>query len=150
MKYSLNQTNYHDFSIFEVNKLPGRSYFIPYPNRREADGAALKEKRYKSSKVVCLNGQWDFRFYPIPGEIPQVLDTDETAFDKLQVPSCWQFQGYDRPFYINIRYQFPFKPPRIPTTEKVGKTFAWIGADQNIGPKWRDPGEEYNLSLIHI
>ena len=33
MKYRLNTTNYHDFATFAVNKLPARSYFIPYPGR---------------------------------------------------------------------------------------------------------------------
>ena len=48
-----------------------------------------------------------------------VLDSDAVAFDKLDVPSCWQFRGYDHPFYVNIRYRFPYKPPVIPTTGKA-------------------------------
>ena len=44
------------------------------------------------------------------------MDSDAVVFDKLDVPSCWQFRGYDRPFYVNIRYRFPCKPPVIPTT----------------------------------
>ena len=87
MKYQLHTGNYHTFSIFEVNKLPARSYFIPYPDRAGADAAAPKEKRYNSSKVLCLNGRWDFRFYPRPAEIPAVLDTDAVSFDKLEVPA---------------------------------------------------------------
>ena len=92
MKYQLNTSNYHTFSVFEVNKLPPRSYFIPYPDRAGADAVSLKEKRYASSKVVCLNGQWDFKFFPRPAELPATLDTDTVSFDKLDVPSCWQFQ----------------------------------------------------------
>ena len=34
MKYRLNTTNYHDFATFAVNKLPARSYFIPYASHR--------------------------------------------------------------------------------------------------------------------
>ena len=74
MKYILNQTNYHDFNTFEVNKLPGRSYFIPYPDRAGADAVTPKEKRYCSEKVRCLNGTWDFKFYPRPAELPMELD----------------------------------------------------------------------------
>ena len=107
MKYALNISNYHTFSIFEVNKLPARSYFIPYPDRAGTDAIASKEKRYASPKVVCLNGEWDFKFYPRPIELPATLDTDAVAFDKIDVPACWQFRGYDKPFYVNIRYQFP-------------------------------------------
>ena len=103
MKIRLNQRNYHDFSVYEANKLPGRSYFIPYPSRGEADKVSPKEKRYRSPKVQCLNGDWDFRFYPVPSQLPDTLDTDQVKFDSIDVPSCWQFRGYDQPFYVNIR-----------------------------------------------
>ena len=45
MKYQLNTTNYCDFATFAVNKLPARSYFIPYPDRAAADAVMPKEKR---------------------------------------------------------------------------------------------------------
>ena len=149
MRYRLNKSNYCTFSTFEKNKLPGRSYFIPYPTREAADAASPKEKRYQSEKVLCLNGAWDFRFYPRPVELPDTLDTDEGTFDSIDVPACWQFRGYDRPFYVNIRYQFPYKPPVIPTTEKAGKVFSWIGVDQAVSPRYKDPGEEYNFAGVY-
>jgi len=149
MKYQLNTSNYHTFSVFEVNKLAPRSYFIPYPDRAGADAVSLKEKRYASPKVICLNGEWDFKFYPRPNQLPSILDTDAVSFDKIDVPACWQFRGYDRPFYVNIRYQFPYKPPVIPTTEKAGRVFSWLGCDQGVGPRWKDPGEEYNFVGVY-
>lgn len=149
MKYQLNTSNYHTFSTFEVNKLPARSYFIPYPGRAEADGVSPKEKRYGSTKVLCLNGRWDFKFYPRPAQLPAVLDTDAVEFDKIDVPACWQFRGYDKPFYVNIRYQFPYHPPVIPTTEQVGKVFSWTGVDQRIGLRWKEPGEQYNFVGVY-
>lgn len=149
MRYQININNYHTFSIFEVNKLPARSYFIPYPNRAEADAVAPKQKRYASSKVLCLNGQWDFKFYPRPAEVPTVLDTEKVVFDKIDVPACWQFRGYDKPFYVNIRYQFPYDPPVIPTTEKAGKVFSWTGVDQRISLRWKEPDEQYNFVGVY-
>ncbi|MGX8687366.1 MAG: sugar-binding domain-containing protein, partial [bacterium] len=149
MQYQLNTDNYCNFHVFEVNKLPGRTYFIPYPDRARADAASPLEKRYKSEKVICLNGEWDFRFYPLPARMPSVLDTDQVEFDRIDVPSCWQFRGYDRPFYTNIRYQFPYNPPHIPTTEKVGKVFSWMGCDQGISLRYKDPGEEYNFAGVY-
>lgn len=149
MHYTLDQSNYHTFDRFEVNKLPARSYFIPYPNRAAADAVAPKQKRYASPKVVCLNGTWDFKFYPRPAELPTAWDSDAAAFDTIDVPSCWQFRGYDRPFYVNIRYQFPYHPSVIPTTEKVGKVFSWLGCDQGIGLRYKDPGEEYNFVGVY-
>lgn len=149
MKYQLNKTNYHDFSVYQENRLPARSYFIPYPTRAEADAVSLKAKRYRSAKVLCLNGMWDFKFFPRPAELPDTFDTDAVLFDTIDVPSCWQFRGYDRPFYVNTRYQFPYHPPVIPTEEKVGKVFSWMGFDRGLGPRWQDPGEEYNFVGVY-
>ncbi len=149
MKYTLDRTHYHDFAIHEINKLPARSYFIPYPDREQADAVEPKQKRYHSAKVQCLNGMWDFKFYPLPRELPEVLDTEQVTFDRLDVPSCWQFRGYDRPFYVNIRYQFPYKPPVIPREEKAGMVFSWLGADQKVWPRWKRPDNQYNFVGVY-
>ena len=149
MRYAIDNSHYHTFSVFEVNKLPARSYFVPYPDRAGADAVSPKEKRYSSSKVLCLNGDWDFKFYPRPAELPAELDTDAVAFDTIDVPACWQFRGYDRPFYVNVRYQFPYKPPVIPTTEKAGRVFSWTGVDQGMSLRWKEPGEEYNFVGVY-
>lgn len=148
MKYNLVQTNYCSASIFEINKLPARSYFIPYPDRVFADAVSRAEKRYASPMVECLNGEWDFRFYPRPAELPAVLDTEEVSWEKIAVPGCWQFQGYDRPFYLNTRYQFPFDPPKIPTTGEVGKVFALMRTG-NKGPGYEVPHGEYNFVGVY-
>lgn len=149
MKYVLNHSNYADFSVFELQKLPPRSYFIPFPDRAAADAAKPLEKRYCSAKVVCLNGNWDFLFYPRPAEIPDEIDTESLGFASMDVPACWQFQGIDRPFYLNVRYQFPFDPPAIPTTDPVGRVFSWIGGDQGVKPRWKKPKDEFNFAGLY-
>ena len=149
MKYQIDRENYHRFDVLSVGKLPPRSYFIPFENRAQADAVTLKEKRYASTKARCLSGDWDFRFYPVPSDVPAVLDTDATDFDTIDVPSCWQFRGYDRPFYVNVRYQFPYKPPQIPKEDPVGNVFCWVGSDEGIKPRWKQPENEYNFVGIY-
>lgn len=149
MQYQINKTNYHTFDIIELNKLPARSYFIPYPDRLSADQVSPAQKRYASPKVQCLNGDWDFCFYPRPAQVPDRLDTDEISWDTIDVPSCWQFRGYDKPFYVNTRYQFPYDPPEIPHEEEVGKVFSLMGAEGGIGPGWAEPKDEYNFVGIY-
>lgn len=149
MKYRIDHSRYADFDVLSVNKLPPRSYFIPFPNRERADAAPILEKRYASEKVTCLNGTWDFKFYPRPAEVLAELDTDAVSFDAMPVPGCWQFHGYDRPFYLNVRYQFPFDPPKIPTDGPVGTTFSWIGGDQGVKPRWKTPKDEYNFMGVY-
>ena len=149
MKYRINKENYHRFDILEINKYAPRSYFIPFEDRTAADSCTLLGKRYASKKVRCLNGRWDFKFYPRPADVPDELDTETVEFDTLDVPSCWQFRGYDRPFYVNTRYQFPFDPPHIPKEEKVGKVFSYHGADLGIKLRWQQPEEEYNFVGVY-
>jgi len=149
MQYTIDRTHYHRFDIRAIGKLPPRSYFIPFSTRKRAAAAAVDEKRYVSDKVRCLSGDWDFRFYPRPAELPAVLDTDAVAFDTIDVPSCWQFRGYDRPFYVNTRYQFPFRPPVIPQEEAVGPVFCWHGADRGYGPRRMRPKDEYNFVGVY-
>lgn len=148
-QYHINKENYHQFDIMEINKLAARSYFIPFPTKEAADKAEPKTKRDSSSKVRCLSGVWDFKFYARPDMVPDMLDTKDTVFEQIDVPSCWQFRGYDKPFYVNTRYQFPFHPPQIPKEEPVGKTFCWLGADFGVRPRWKKPKEEYNFVGIY-
>ena len=149
MIYQINCDNYHRFDVMEVNKLPPRSYFIPFENRGQADAVKLLNKRYASSKVTCLNGVWDFKFYPQPSMLPLALDTEELSFDTIDVPACWQYRGIDRPFYVNTRYQFPYDPPKIPTEGPVGTIFSWLGADKGVGPRWDKPKDEYNFVGVY-
>ena len=149
MLYDLKRTHYCDSATFEVNKLPPRAYFIPFATGEEAAKAKLGTKRYESSKVLCLNGEWDFAFFPKPSELPDLFDTDSQVFSAIDVPSCWQFRGFARPFYVNARYQFPYDPPHIPTLEPVGKVFSLQGSDYGIKPRWVTPKEEYNFAGVY-
>ena len=149
MRYQIDRENYHRFDILGQNKLPARSYFIPFSSKKLADQADILTKRYTSDKVRCLNGMWDFKFYPQPAQVPATLDTDTTVFDTIDVPSCWQFRGYDQPFYVNSRYQFPFDPPCIPMEDAVKKTFCIAGSDYGIKPRWQTPVDEYNFVGIY-
>ena len=51
MHYNLQDRYYSDFETIDVNRLPGRSYFIPYPSRESLEGVPLLEKRYRSPLV---------------------------------------------------------------------------------------------------
>ena len=89
MQYVIDRQHYHRFDTLALNRLPRRSYFIPFSTRKRAAAASAEEKRYTSDKVRCLSGTWDFRFYPRPAELPHVLDTDAVDFAPIDVPSCW-------------------------------------------------------------
>ena len=125
MLYKKAPQYYADFNVIEVNRLKPRSYFIPFLTKDGCINSNIKDKRYDSDKVVCLNGIWDFSYFNNPNDLPDEFDTDKMKFDKLDVPSCWQFNGYGNPVYLNARYPFRFKPPVIPTKEPVTKYFSY-------------------------
>ena len=147
MKYILNSTNYHDFRIITDNTIKPRSYFICYEDKNTLINASLLKERYLSTLVDSLNGDWNFKFYKNPNFLDVNFDTEKETFDVIDVPSTWQYRNYDRPFYLNVRYQFPCKPPLIPTLNKVGKCFNAFGNHKFL--HYVKPEDEYNFVGIY-
>ncbi len=120
MKYIINKTNYNDFSVFEINKLEGRAYAIPYSSVETLKKISFKKERISSDMVKVLSGKWDFRYYASNKDLPDNLDTDAIEFNKVRVPSTWQRTGYEQPAYINCPYAFDNPPPYVPDEQSVG------------------------------
>lgn len=133
MKYSINKTNFNDFSVYEINKLEGRGYAIPYSSKETLKKTPFKKERGSSDIVRVLSGEWQFRYYDTNKNLPDVIDTDVVDFDNIRVPSTWQRTGYDAPAYINCPYAFDDKPPYVPYEQPVGvyrKTFEVENTDK--------------------
>lgn len=95
-----------------LNRLPMRSTSYSFATQ----DAALGVHRDKSSRVQLLNGQWRFHFAAVPEESPAGFhrpDYDATGWDKIDVPSNWELNGYGTAIYTNIRYPFTVNPPHI-------------------------------------
>ena len=67
--------------------------------------------------MVCLNGQWRFRFF----NSVLILDRHPSTWDEIEVPSNWQLKGYGKPIYTNVKYPYPihtgFGKPHIDDKE---------------------------------
>lgn len=120
MIYQINKTNYRNFKFFSENKLPYRSYFIPFESLNKASESELKKERFSSSFVKVLSGEWDFKFYDDGSKIEDNFDTSKIEFDKVKVPSTWQRNGYLKPVYLNQRYEFHLMPPALPEKTAAG------------------------------
>ncbi len=115
MKYTLANDNFNDFYCFEDNVLQPRAYFVPFEDMRACKETNYLNERYSSSMVNILNGEWDFLFFDKISDMPLEIDTESVEFDKVKVPGCWQYQGYEKPFYINTRYMFDINTvPLVP------------------------------------
>lgn len=84
-----------------------RCYYVPF-------GAGQEEaERERSERFVSLDGTWKFRAYGKLSDIGEDFCT-QTLPDEIPVPSCVQYFGYDGFQYTNVRYPFPYDPPRVP------------------------------------
>jgi beta-galactosidase len=94
------------------NKEPAHATLMPYANEAEA----LKALRHQSSLYRSLNGAWKFNWVPNPADRPvdfYKTDFDDSKWDKIQVPSCWQVLGYGTPIYRNAGYTFKIDWPHV-------------------------------------
>ena len=120
MKYSFNNKNFNDFSVYEINKLPARAYFIPYSNKNVLQKTGFAKERVSSDMVTVMSGKWDFKYFKSSSDVPKTIDTDKIDFDTVKVPSTWQRTGYEKPVYINWQYEFDNPAPFVPENCSVG------------------------------
>lgn len=107
LKKELKLPNYHeDPQALHIGCEENRSYFMPF----------APEETKESSRVLLLNGDWDFRYY----ENPFILE-DFTVpgylyenYDTIPVPSCIQMHRYDLHQYTNVNFPFPYDAPYVP------------------------------------
>jgi beta-galactosidase len=83
----------------------------------------LAARRAASPWYQSLNGTWKFHGSETVSARPvdfYALDFDATAWDDIEVPSCWQMKGYGYPIYVNMmrdNAHCPWgemDPPKIP------------------------------------
>lgn len=91
--------------LIEINRAPSHTDFLA--------------KR----KVKSLNGKWKFLFLEAPEYAPtnfNLCDFDDSQWNEINVPSNWQFEGYDKMHYTDVLYLFPINPPFVPSNNPTG------------------------------
>ena len=101
---------YENPKILSVNKMADRAYYVPF---LEGDDMSAREN---SSLFCSLNGEWDFKYYTSLAD----ASLEDVSFDKITVPSNWQFFGYDVHQYTNDSYPIPLDPPYVPKDTPCG------------------------------
>ena len=82
------------------NRLKGRSYYIPVGK----------------SEYNLLNGVWRFKYFNRDIDVTEAI----SDWDSINVPSCWQVEGYENPNYTNVKYPYPVDLPYVPTDNPCG------------------------------
>lgn len=103
---------YENLNVIHENTLKPRAHYIPYDSLEKA----LAGDKTKSVYYTLLNGEWDFRYFARDIDCPAAID----EWDKVNVPSCWQTTGYEKPYYTNVNYPYPVNPPYVPDDNPVG------------------------------
>ncbi len=86
------------------------SSFIPYFDPFTVDWVYPED-------FLTLNGKWKFYFCTSPLRLSDAFylrEFDDSLWDEIEVPSNWEFAGYDKPIYTNIIYPFNNDPPHPP------------------------------------
>ena len=102
-------------AVFNINKEAPHVTYVPYSDAR----AALVNDRTSSPWKQSLNGPWKFNWAPKPADRPAGFfqpGYDASAWKEIQVPSNWELQGYGRPIYVNLPYEWTRdpQPPLVP------------------------------------
>lgn len=107
-----------DPAVNGLGRLKPRSITYSYNSVEDA----LANNR-EETEFMMLDGKWNFRFFP-DSESSDIPFYDEgfdvSEWDNIEVPSCWEMQGYGYPHYTNITYPFPYNPPYIDRDNPVG------------------------------
>jgi beta-galactosidase len=104
------QNDWENPLVNGINRLPAHSTMYSFDNEDDAK----TYDRSKSSRILSLNGIWDFYFSPVPEQAPEDFYKSRVkGWDKINVPSNWELKGYGTAIYTNIIYPFKPDPPYI-------------------------------------
>ena len=103
--------------ISEDNRLPMHASYFVFENEQLAKKGDWK----LSANYLNLNGVWKFKWVEKPDDLPQNFEStgfDDAGWDKFQIPSTWEVNGYGYPIYVNVGYEFQNimkpNPPIVP------------------------------------
>jgi beta-galactosidase/evolved beta-galactosidase subunit alpha len=111
--------DWENHQLLHRNRLPARAWFLHHP---DAD-SARRSRAGHSAWSFGLDGLWRFHYDPAPTAAPADFfqsGFDDSTWDTIEVPGCWQMTGYGHPHYTNVPYPFPVDPPRVPSDNPTG------------------------------
>lgn len=109
-----------------MNRLPMGALSFPFDDPQDAYADAANGPLHRNlelnARYQSLDGQWNFRLYQSPMDVPGSILLDRAAFgwDSIVVPGSWSVQGYDKPHYTNVSMPFDEIPPNAPKINPTG------------------------------
>lgn len=92
----MEKQNWENPEVFKIHKEDGHVIAMPFDSEEKA--LSGEESNYK----LLLNGMWKFHWQRGLNNQPdgfENTDFDDSEWDKINVPSVWQTEGYSVPYY---------------------------------------------------
>lgn len=108
--------NIEDQTVLHIDRLPPRATVIPADKR----GVYYRNKD-SSAYLRSLNGDYKFK-YLLEDTFKEFysMKISDDDWDTIDVPSMWQYRGYGKPEYPNVKYSIPVIPPYVKKQNPVG------------------------------
>ena len=108
---------WENVQLTHENRLPPRAYFFAYHDIEQARRFA----REASSHFLLLSGQWAFRYFDHPLEVPEAFPHQlMSGWGQISVPSMWQLEGHGKLQYTDEGFPFPIDVPFVPSANPTG------------------------------
>lgn len=108
---------YENPQILHENRLDAKSVIFKYESLEDA----LLYNRANSRGYQLLNGEWNFKLYDMPSEVTNEMHTElDSTYEKITVPSLWQFEGHGNLQYTDEGFPFPIDVPYLPANNPTG------------------------------
>ena len=106
---------YENIKCLHENNEPPRAHYIPYDTLEKALNGCPEQSSY----YMLLSGKWNFSYYK--RDIDCAYPSLPVQYkDTVNVPSCWQFTGYEKPYYTNVNFPLVVDPPYVPDDNPLG------------------------------
>ena len=106
--------DWENVAVTAINKELPHASLMPFDR---VDNVTIEKD--ESPFFRSLNGTWKFNWVKFPEERPEVFfktDFSVDSWSDIDVPACWQMQGFGNPYYVNAKYPFSDEhPPKYPT-----------------------------------
>lgn len=103
---------WEDISITNVNRCDQTANFCRYKEKK------INNDFENQNGFILLDGEWSLLYIEAPEYSPENFTDKNYNFnhwDKINVPSCLELNGYGNMHYTDLYYQFPINPPFVPT-----------------------------------
>ena len=137
---------WEDETFFGENKEDGHATYMPYSSVEKMKA----DERYEfpwiepeNAEYMSLNGTWSLNWVESVAQRPGKDtfwgdDVDVSSWDKINVPSCLEMNGYGDPLYINVEYAFNNNPPMIEMKSGLLNSVASYRRDFDLPAGWNN------------